>query len=109
MRSYRPEELFDDDGRLIARAGRAGAPRATGAWAPTPTPTAACCSGTCACPTSADYAVEVAKPGTTTAEATRVLGGFLRDVMAANLDAAQLPGRSAPTRRRPTGSTRCSR
>ena len=34
-----------------------------------------------------DYAVKVANPGTTTAEATRVLGGFLRDVMAANAPA----------------------
>ena len=33
-----------------------------------------------------DYAVEVAKPGTVIAEATRVLGGFLRDVMKRNSD-----------------------
>jgi xylulose-5-phosphate/fructose-6-phosphate phosphoketolase len=33
------------------------------------------------------YAVAVKKPATTTAEATRVLGGFLRDVMAENIDA----------------------
>ena len=31
MKSYRPEELFDADGRLAAGAGRAGARRATGA------------------------------------------------------------------------------
>ena len=49
-------------------------PRGSAAWAPTPTPTAACCCGTCACPTSADYGVEVAEPGVTTGEATRVLG-----------------------------------
>jgi phosphoketolase len=46
LRSYRPEELFDD------RHGRAElaalAPRASGAWAPTRTPTAACCCATCA-------------------------------------------------------------
>ena len=30
MRSYRPEELFDDDGRLVARAARARARRAPG-------------------------------------------------------------------------------
>jgi xylulose-5-phosphate/fructose-6-phosphate phosphoketolase len=30
------------------------------------------------------YAVDVGKPGTTTSEATRILGGFLRDVIAAN-------------------------
>ena len=39
-----------------------------------------------------DYAVPVEKPGTTVGEATRVLGGFLRDVMARSADTAQLPG-----------------
>jgi xylulose-5-phosphate/fructose-6-phosphate phosphoketolase len=33
-----------------------------------------------------DYAVEVPKPGTVQAEATRVMGHFLRDVMKLNLD-----------------------
>ena len=33
-----------------------------------------------------DYAVEVAKPGTTFSEPTRVLGGYLRDVIRANPD-----------------------
>ena len=31
-----------------------------------------------------DYAVDVDEPGTTSSEATRVLGGFLRDVIAEN-------------------------
>ena len=35
-----------------------------------------------------DYAVSVPKPGTSTAEATRVLGTFLRDVMKQNLEQA---------------------
>ena len=39
-----------------------------------------------------DYAVEVAAPGTTFNEATRVLGGFLRDVIAANEDDFRLFG-----------------
>ena len=30
LRSYRPEELFDDDGALRSRAARAGADRASG-------------------------------------------------------------------------------
>ena len=33
-----------------------------------------------------DYAVEVPSPGATTAESTRIMGKFLRDVMKANLD-----------------------
>jgi xylulose-5-phosphate/fructose-6-phosphate phosphoketolase len=37
-------------------------------------------------PAFEDYAIPVSKPATGTAEATRVLGGFLRDVMKLNLD-----------------------
>jgi xylulose-5-phosphate/fructose-6-phosphate phosphoketolase len=37
-------------------------------------------------PDFADYAVAVPEPGRSTAEATRVLGGFLRDIMAQNMD-----------------------
>ena len=39
-----------------------------------------------------DYAVDVARPATTFSEATRVLGGFLRDVMARNEDNFRLFG-----------------
>ena len=38
-----------------------------------------------------DYAVEVPSPGATTAESTRVMGKFLRDVMKLNLDEQELP------------------
>ena len=86
MRSYRPEELFDEAGRLIAGAGRAGARRATGGWAPTRTPTAACCCATCGCPTSARHAVDVPSPGAVDAQDTLVLGEFLRDVVTLNQD-----------------------
>ena len=34
-----------------------------------------------------DYAVEVTKPGATTAESTRVMGKFLRDMMKLNMEA----------------------
>ena len=52
LRSYRPEELFDEQGRLKAELADL-APKATGAWAPIRTPTAAFCCATCGCPTSA--------------------------------------------------------
>ena len=45
MRSYRPEELFDDEGRLVPELAEL-APAASGAWAPTRTPTAARCCAT---------------------------------------------------------------
>jgi xylulose-5-phosphate/fructose-6-phosphate phosphoketolase len=85
MKSYRPDELFDDHGRLrpelaeLAPKGdrRMGAnPHANG--------------GLLLCdldlPDFRDYAVDVPNPGRAVAEATRVMGKFLRDVMKRNLD-----------------------
>ena len=43
MRSYRPEELFDATGALVDELAGAGTARAPAGWAPTRTPTAACC------------------------------------------------------------------
>ena len=54
-----PRSFSTSGGALRARAGGAGAAGAHGAWAPTRTPTAACCCGTCAMPDFRDYAVEV--------------------------------------------------
>ena len=87
MRSYRPEELFDEDGRPrdeeLARA-RPG----TGAWARTRTRTAARCLRDLRLPDFRDYAVDVPAPAQTSSEATRVLGTYLRDVMRLNEDRA---------------------
>jgi xylulose-5-phosphate/fructose-6-phosphate phosphoketolase len=86
LHRYRPEELFDDDGAVrpeisaLAPVGdrRMGAnPHANGGRLLRPL----------RMPAFADYAVGPVTPGVTVAEATRVLGGFLRDVMAANVDA----------------------
>ena len=84
MRSYRPQELFDADGKFreeyasLAPTGhrRMGSnPHANGGELLQPL----------SMPHFHDYAVVVPKPGTVRAEATRVLGGFLRDVMKLNL------------------------
>ena len=83
LRSYRPEELFDERRRRRATTSSRRRPRATAGWARTRTPTAACCCATCGCPTSATTPSTVAAPATTSSEATRVLGAFLRDVIAA--------------------------
>jgi len=61
--------------------------RAIGAWATIPTPTAAFCRAICACPIFRKYGVEVSSPGAKDAEATRVMGVFLRDVMKMNGEA----------------------
>ncbi|HEV7188219.1 MAG TPA: phosphoketolase family protein, partial [Blastococcus sp.] len=84
MRSYRPEELFDDDGapvpviRDLHPAGErrmSANPHANGGLLLRPL----------RMPDFRDHAVDVPEPGTGAVEATRVLGTFLRDVMAENM------------------------
>jgi xylulose-5-phosphate/fructose-6-phosphate phosphoketolase len=85
LRSYRPEELFDPDGRPAVElvdlaptgAARMGAnPHANG--------------GTLLrelrMPDFTDYSVDVTKPGTTLSEPTRALGRMLRDVIRLNAE-----------------------
>ena len=84
MRSYRPEELFDDGRRARAPSSRRWRRRASAGWAPTRTPTAALLLRDLELPDFRDYAVDVPAPGATSSEATRVLGDFLRDVMQLN-------------------------
>ena len=73
-----------------ARATRCSRPRrrASVAWAPTRTPTAACCCATCGFPTSASSASRSPSRGAWSSEAMRVLGVYLRDVMRMNADNA---------------------
>jgi xylulose-5-phosphate/fructose-6-phosphate phosphoketolase len=83
LQSYRPRELFDGDGRLrrelaaLAPEGarRMGAnPHANGGELLVPL----------AMPDFREYAIDIQAPGADKAEATRVLGGFLRDIMKAS-------------------------
>ena len=75
LRSYRPEELFDDDGAPVPELARARARAASGAWAPTRTPTAACCCATSSCRTSATTPSTCRAPGARDrARRPRVLG-----------------------------------
>jgi xylulose-5-phosphate/fructose-6-phosphate phosphoketolase len=86
MRSYQPETLFDDAGRLqdelqvLAPSG----PRRMGA---NPHANGGLLKRELALPDYRDYAVDVPSPGASEAEATRVLGDFLRDVMRKNAEA----------------------
>ena len=77
--------------------------RASGAWEPTRTPTAACCCASWRCPTFAITRSRFPGRARAASEATRVLGGFLREVVAAQprelphhgsrRDGVQPPGR----------------
>ena len=99
MRSYRPEELFDENGTLVAElaalpptgARRMGAnPRANGGLR----------LKDLDLPDFRAYAVAVPAPGATLAEPTRVLGTFLRDVIARNQDRFRLFGPDETTSNR---------
>jgi xylulose-5-phosphate/fructose-6-phosphate phosphoketolase len=83
LRSYRPEELFDGDGRLVAGLA-ALAPRGDRRMSANPHANGGMLLRDLDLPDFRDYAVEVRRPGASSSEATRVLGGFLRDVIARN-------------------------
>jgi xylulose-5-phosphate/fructose-6-phosphate phosphoketolase len=86
MRSYRPEELFDEARRIRPeiRALAPAGPRRMGA---NPHANGGLLRRDLRMPDVRDYAVPVPEPGRTVAEATRVLGAFLRDVMRLNEEA----------------------
>ena len=85
MQSYRPRELFDDDGRLrpeIAALSPSGPKRMSA----NPHANGGALLEDLQLPDYRSYAVEVPAPGATVAEATRVQGQFIRDVIARNPD-----------------------
>ncbi len=83
MKSYRAEELFDESGRLVEELA-ALAPKGTRRMGANPIANGGILLRDLNLPNFCDYAVKVEKPGTEFAEATRVLGAFLRDVMKQN-------------------------
>jgi xylulose-5-phosphate/fructose-6-phosphate phosphoketolase len=83
LRSYRPEELFDDDGRLSPELAELS-PRGRRRMSANPHANGGELLRDLAYPDFRRYAVDVPKPGTTFSEATRVLGTMLKDVVAAN-------------------------
>jgi xylulose-5-phosphate/fructose-6-phosphate phosphoketolase len=87
MRSYRPEELFDSSGRVVAEISEL-APKRDRRMSASPHANGGRLLTDLELPDFRDYAVAVESPGATTSEATRVLGTWLRDVMRANADAA---------------------
>jgi len=84
MKSYRPEELFDDNGTLRPELA-ALAPQGTRRMGANPHANGGLLLRDLRLPEFTSYALEVPKPGALTGEATRRLGEYLRDVMAKNL------------------------
>ncbi len=83
MRSYRPDELFDGNGTLVPELA-ALPPKGYRRMSANPHTNGGLLLRELVFPDFRDYAVNVPSPGTTTSEATRVLGAFLRDVTAKN-------------------------
>jgi xylulose-5-phosphate/fructose-6-phosphate phosphoketolase len=91
MRSYRPEELFDESGRFLPELA-ALAPEGKLRMGMNPHANGGLLLESLDLPDFRDYAVSVARPGETEAESTRVLGRFLRDVMSRNASNFRLMG-----------------
>ena len=83
LRSYRPEELFDERGTLRAELA-ALPPSGDRRMSANPHANGGILLRDLSLPDFRDHAVPVARPGATTSEATRVLGRYLRDVIVRN-------------------------
>jgi xylulose-5-phosphate/fructose-6-phosphate phosphoketolase len=86
MRSYRPEELFDERGRLIAELAEL-APTGTRRMGSNPHANGGLLLEDLVLPDFRDYALDIGSPGQTEGETTRVMGKFLRDVITLNANA----------------------
>jgi len=91
MRSYRPEELFDDGGGLLPELAEL-APRGERRMSANPHANGGVLLRDLELPDYREYGVDVPKPGVSASEATRVLGGFLRDVVARNPETFRIFG-----------------
>ena len=85
MRSYKPEELFDEEGRLIKELKEL-APIGSNRMSANPITNGGLLRKPLEMPDFRQYAVSIPKHGNTIAQNTRVLGGFLRDVMHSNMN-----------------------
>jgi len=84
MKSYKPEELFDENGKLIPEL-RELSPKGHRRMGANPHANGGLLLKDLKMPDFRDYALNVPKPGQVSGEATRVMGRFLRDVMRLNM------------------------
>jgi xylulose-5-phosphate/fructose-6-phosphate phosphoketolase len=85
MKSYRAEELFDDDGRLVPELAEL-APKGDRRMGANPHTNGGMLLRDLKMPDFCAHAVEVPSPGAVDAKDTWVLGAFLRDVVTVNED-----------------------
>ncbi|HXN91323.1 MAG TPA: phosphoketolase family protein [Candidatus Sulfotelmatobacter sp.] len=91
MLSYKAAELFDDSGRLIQELAELP-PRGNSRMSANPHANGGELLKDLRLPNFRDYAVPVSRPGTSSGEATRLLGTFLRDVVKMNPDNFRIMG-----------------
>lgn len=91
LRSYKPEELFDCSGKLLPEL-KALAPKGNLRMSVNPHANGGLIRKALRMPDFKDYALALESPSKITAENTRPLGKFLRDVMAGNLNNFRLFG-----------------
>ncbi len=91
MRSYRPEELFDGAGAVLPEITEL-APDGELRMSANPHANGGLLTRELELPEFRSYAVQVAAPGCRSSEPTRVLGAWLRDVVAANPDRFRIMG-----------------
>src|SRR5262245_54344527 len=85
MKSYKPEELFDENGRFKPELAEI-APTGTRRMSANPHANGGLLLRDLRMPDFRKYAIEIKKPGATEAEATRIMGKFLRDTMKLNME-----------------------
>jgi xylulose-5-phosphate/fructose-6-phosphate phosphoketolase len=85
MKSYRPQELFDANGRFKPELAEI-APKGQRRMSANPHANGGLLLRDLRLPDFRKYAIEVKKPGAINAEATRAMGKFLRDVMKLNME-----------------------
>ncbi|HCF28731.1 MAG TPA: phosphoketolase [Cyanobacteria bacterium UBA11049] len=83
MKSYKPEELFDRNGKLIPELAEL-APKGQRRMSDSPHANGGVLLRDLKMPDFQNYAVDVDNPGTVQAEATRIMGQFLRDIIKLN-------------------------
>ena len=79
LKSYHPDQLFDENGTLVPEL-KGLPPKSYRRMSANPHANGGLLLQDLVLPDFRNYAVEVARPGTTFAEATKVLGSYLRDV-----------------------------
>lgn len=87
MKSYKPDELFDEKGRLIPELAEL-APKGDRRMGANPHANGGILLRDLVLPDFREYAVAVPSPGNTVAESTRIMGQYLRDVMHQNMESA---------------------